>query len=782
MRGCCVCKYSRAELNVNSSEQSDETLGDNATVLQTDSVNLRVSRFRQNPISSTRTDFKEYLTHPIKIYHADWTPANIAYTKVTGNLVALWTSLLPTPFLNKVKNFWYFRAGIRIRVVVQGAAQCYGQLAINFIPRVQSPMSHPFSSYVDDRPGANIKVLPHIIVDPSKNDTYEILLPVPTPTGFYAMDELAGLEPHGSYSMYLTYMNVLRSGTAAAPAAVRVCIYMSLDNPVFEGMTTVLSDFVKEKKASDILSSISSISGVVAPATAEFAPAVTLFSQVTGGLSSVLRWFGYAKPPQANVEAVILNRTCDNYSQTEGTSTAIVLGCSQKQSLSLDPSFGGSSLDDMSVPYICSLWGLVGNGSPIPSTAAAEACVWTFPVTPTLAYGATQVTPMGGIAKMCLYWAGDLEFRFEFVASAFTRATILIAWDPYKFDGRIANAPAFGDALTALQNTTVQVVGNTVVDVTIPYKSIMPALFTSNSPMAYTQVLNPNGNMNNTNGTIYMYMVNPIVDNGGASMIDMNVYLRSENIAFLGCKAWGCSNTTFLHSAALSAPTHDIAKPTKISFGEKSDLSTIHLRLTGDPIHSVKDLACRMQMAWVGSVTGVGDCQTIRFEHSNFLAVPTDDVVLHTYLITPLCNFIAAAYNGYRGSVKFSVAGGNASLSGTANLSGFVTRQMGVGATNPIITDPTATIARPDEVLGGVYAFTTTNLNVSSRMDYNAPMINMVDFMPTRGATTVIDDITKVAISGYQTTNGNFKATLAMGAGDDLTYLWFLGWPIMQSW
>jgi len=769
-------KNSRAELNVNNTGVSSEDLGDNAQVVEADLSMVKISRSRIEPISTSRDDFRLWLSHPVKIQHLNWTTTLTGETKITGDLIGFWKAALPTAMQNKISSLFYFRSTIRIRVVVQGAAQAYGQLVLTFCPKVIPIMGMSGAPlYIADNVGANVKVMPHIVIDPSKNDTYEIDLPVCTPTGWY---QLGGTNYHGSYNFVNVVINKLRYGTANAPTGgINVCVYMSLLNPEFEGKTTVLSGNVKsEHKMSNILGTVSTLSGLAAPMSGPLAPTMTVISEAAGTASNVLRWFGYAKPLQGDANAMILNRTADNYSSVEGTSTAVSLGCSQQQTLAISPEYGAGMMEEMSIDYIASKWGLVNNDIAITTASAVETYITSCPVTCQIKNAnLLQETPMSGVSLPAFSWIGDIDFRFEFVASAFTRATLLIAWDPYFYANTLQ--PTFADALTRLQNVTVQVVGNTCVEITVPYKSYMPSL--AIVPTSYST--GNSGTEASTNGMILVYVVNPVVDNGGDGIVGMNVYARSRNLALFGAVSTQISGVTYANTTVLSSG-EDIVPATQIDFGGRTSLKDVQFRLTGDMIKSVRDYSVRMGTLYETGWNLGGQSTWIGMRHVSmatpFIAGSNNPPSYSTFF-----TYLLPAFVGYRGGTKWSAY---AQINGDDNPvnTGYVQRQLVDSASVGTIAHSEGRVLSSG-MSTNCYAWSTVNLKVASRVDYVAPMVNMIDFQPARISTQTGGFKDAIHVKMAQTTEAvagqGVNVTLAQGSSDDVTFCWFVGFPVRST-
>ncbi len=721
-------------------------------------------------VASMRSDFEQFLTHPIKINHDTWSGSTLLSGVISKDIVRMYLTALPTTYAKKFASMWYFSAIIRIRIVVQGSAQSFGKMYYTFTPRVQNAMTQPAAGAIVGGQYHNCEIVPHLVVDPSKNATYEIDLPVCTPTGWYQLYN--GVNPtHGSYQLERFMLNQILSGTAQA-GTCNICMYMSLVNPRFEGLTLGLSsDFVAEKKASDYVQSVSNFSAQVVPFTGEFAPTVTLFSQVSGTLASVLRWFGFSKPPAAEHHVFVTNRNVDNYSQIEGTSTAMVLGCSQKQSLSIDPTLGASYLSDMAIAEICSKPSLVSSITITSATAAESSLTYTNRVSPMVCrvYSGTtspkSFSPMGMIGALATFWCGDITFRLEFVCSVFTRATVLVAWDPYNYT---TTPPTFADAVSVLKNETIQIVGNTAVDLTIPWKSYMPCLKTGSLSLP-----NAAGAESSDNGTLYFFIVNPVQDNGSTTpTLYMNVYMSSSNISFLA----PTQDAPIDYTWNTEAYSNEFCPAAKVDFGPKTDLSKLSLRCTGDEVKSVKDIAMRMTIisgVATATVSGKPNITTSMPNAPMFASSLTATGVSHNTYFT----LMALGYVGYRGSVRWSAkASTNWSSFNSSNHFyygvGHATKVSYAGSVVSINDNKTGAQPLP------TYAITHANEYVSERLDFTCPMIIPTDYYPTRVTVNNTND----GIDIYTTLPGGDSlltpyVNVYQGCGDDGVFLWFVGFP-----
>lgn len=760
---------------------STQNLGRDAEVAQAESLTEVVPRSIVMRVVSGDSDFPQYFTHPVKIAHLLWdtaTPSSL----VTNDVFNLWFTSMDSRLQNKIKSFYYMTGTLNIRVIGQGAAQYFGQLRLVFSPRPRLPPAQTVNAqgYVDPSALVNSAILPHVTVDPSKNHTYELELPCPTPVGYWTPAAATDSNNLGSYRMEWVLINIIRSGTAAAPTTstgVNVCVYAYLTDANLIGLT-MTSLASKETKASDLFGTVSGVTKALAPFAGSLSPAVTLFSTASGAASSVLKAFGYSGPPQQNQEAFIQNRTCDNYSQVDGTSTAIVLGASQSQGVSIDPSVGLGKLEDMSIDHICAQPSLLFNDLLLTNAIAAEALYTQFVVTPSMAYALSpnqQIGPLAAMSAVHAYWCGDLTYTFEFVASVFSRATVVIAWSPMGSSATAA-APTMQQAINTLKSVTVQVVGNTSVDITIPYKSIYPASYCANLIGA-----TPSSDQTNegyTNGVVFVYVLNPVVDNGSTTpSIAYNVWVRSDNISFF-CPTTernGYATTLFMAGSEMVETTQSVM------FGGRTDVHGVNLIAFGDRSSSVKHLASRMTFYDNAGKANAASINWQAYTIPNIPAIISSANSTINPAALPLHSFMATAFLGYRGSLKYTMecipAGSQANtlakvqvmhmpLSSSTFTSGVNT---GNNITNVAGMNPS-----------GTYAWTQPNLEVSSRVDVTVPMLFPGYFYPCRTAVDSARDCVMFmgTFRSWNLASGDsIHFMLYAGAGDDAVYSWFLGFP-----
>jgi hypothetical protein len=382
---------------------------------------------------------------------------------------------------------------------------------------------------------------------------------------------------------------------------------------------------------------------------------------------------------------------------------------------------------------------------------------------------------MAMFGALSTYWCGDIIYRIEFVASVFTRASILIAWDPYNYSG---TPPSFGDAVSILKNVTVQIVGNTAIDLRIPYKSYMPALLCGS-----LSAPNAADNEAFSNGTIYFFVVNPVQDNGSATpTMYMNVYARSDNMTFFAPSLDGNLDYT-LDAEPYS---NDFCPAANVDFGPKTDLSNIHTRIVGDSPRTVKDYALRMNKVTSGNVTGnnTGAINSLQLSSPN-MPLTINDRTSTSATHNSYFAWMSSGFLGYRGSVRYSLKAWY-TISPVSNTLirfsyGVYHQTHGISAAAFVATAQHTS----GNDLENAYAFTHMQDGISNRLDVAAPIIIPTDFLATRvqpnSSTDSLNFIATVEGSDGNLTSSAINYNLYQGCGDDGVFLWFLGFPMTTN-
>lgn len=725
---------------------------------------------RIKPGNDHASDFTEFTTHPQLIHHQVITSAT-ADTRVTTDLFAKYLSEATSqPLGFKLSNFAYADAKLRVRIVVQGQPFAAGLIAASFIPEVHDNYySDVGLNSLTTFDHTNYLVRPHLILDPSKSETYEIDLDCPTQVGFFGLKDAT----FGSYIMDLLPITPLISGTAVAPS-MSICVYVSLVSPKLQAMTLYSGALEKEHKDGGVISrainAASHLSGSIGELFPSLSPYTTPFSVVSSGVASVLSLFGFAKPSDTSVRAVVLNRFVDNYSHFDGLSSAPVLASTAANSLGISSAISGSDPNEMLLRNIAAKKGYIRTVT-IPTTAAFGDVLHSMNVTPNLAVATgtfTTCTPIRGVSYPFDYWSGDITLTFEVVASVFHRATLLIAYDPLPS----VTVPDLDQALQTLQNTTIAVSGNTSVEITVPWSQIQPWLRNTRTAVSTYQT----GIATNSNGAIHIFLINPVTSNGSTDGIAMNIYIHSNNMTWATPSGANVTSLVFDSKALLSG---ELVAPTPISFGDKTDLSLHTVRSFGENYHTVKDVTSKMSKVFAKdyAISNVDTAPYLMSQCPNIPLIVTG--VVNTTLSQSLLSFYASAFLGYRGSIRhmFYIDQNSRGEDGVFDYKYMIRH---APRFPPTATNTVTNVNIQDTIMDN-YAFTMSRRDICPNAECTAPMLYPYDFVPLRRELTQASDL----VAAYVNIETNASTlTIAcnwgVSSGDDATFVRFLGWSPLK--
>lgn len=762
---------------MNSTVVSPDSIGDNAQVVDVDSLVDVVPESRVSRTSRfSTTDYPSFLDHPLLFYHATLNSASPGVMLTNDIFKRYVTDVSATSLGKKLQNFYTMSCDIKIKVVIQGQPFAGGLWALIAVPvnKCENGLEIVTDNYaIASSAVTNYTFLPHLCVDPSKNSTYELVLPSKNPVGRYS---LTG-PGFGSYRLFWEPIVPLISGTAATPE-MGVCMYVSLENPKPGGLTLLSSAFVEEKKPGGLLSTAAKLAANVAPMVGKSFPALspftTIFSSVAGVAGDVLHWFGFSLSRRVDVVTVALNRPNDSYTQMDGTTSAIVLAGTQTNALGLHPGYGVGDGSDMLFSNICSKKGFIESIS-IPAAAAHGALIHQMLVTPlwtTVAGSEHRFTPIGGVANVFQNWVGDITITFEVVASVFHRATLLIAYDP------LNSNPTLAQAVQTLQNTTLVISGNTSVEITVPWSQVYPWGFLGGVVPVGTTV-SPGFNPH-INGSLYVFVVNPVTSNGGVDGVYMNMYIHSDNIEFQVPRI--DTIEPYIPMMELLSSKF-IVESASVSFGPKSDLGDVHLRQFGERYKSVKDLTCRLQrkVSYTSVATG-STAKLLRLPNGPGYIAPLGLGVSPTFF-----DYFSTAYLGYRGSSRnaFYLRHG-AEVVPVASHFMLTHKFNQIAAGGLLINTSTDKIESLDL---NAYAYTWSAGTVAegasllpTTVEFETPSLIGYDFYNTRCTVQGRTDLIELRYptemnSGTQLEIGVFL----QGSGDDGFFCDFVGFPTLTN-
>jgi len=404
-------------------------------------------------------------------------------------------------------------------------------------------------------------------------------------------------------------------------------------------------------------------------------------------------------------------------------------------------------LNDMVVSSLMSREALVAQFN-IATTAAAGVFVGDIPVNPhfnratddPVLANAYELTPLSFCAYPYVQWRGEMSFKIEWVCSVFHRATIMVLYNPRS----TTLTPPYIEYAPVLQHWTIALNGHGETTIDIPWKM----------QEHFRDVGQPSANpaIGFRNGTLTIFLLNPVTTNGGTSPIHLNIYAKSNDMALALPKA----SVTAVPVLTSMAKTSDKNFFTKF-FGEEH-------------AHTVKELASRFT-----SMGKVSEDVVLLGPNAMTYYIPVgpalkenDPFGVRTPLLS-LVDFLSAAYVGVRGSYNLSM---------WPNEVGFPQKATG----SIMYTSDYNAIGAPVEPLqnlDGWSAFTNHNMDINPSLEVTIPFYQKGMFYSTYEEWRQVGNTAlKYTVFVNSVAAGERPGVrILKAAGDDFTFIGFRGLP-----
>jgi hypothetical protein len=503
------------------SDTNQKSLTDSITTFNLDSELLTSEApTHYMPLYASPTEIlsiQEFFKRPQFIATIAWTTASTS--SAIGDAYALW--LADHCVSSKMHNYRMFRGRPKLTVLVNGNPFNFGKLMIT------ADMNPGDDGYAGTTT-ANVNTLtvkhiaqavqvPHIEIDPSASNTYELRLPFYSTNGWYDR-KAANKQPTMLLASWV--FNALATSTAVAASTVTVDIYFSLDDielsvpAVWDPEGWEFESSNPEEKQSGPISTALTAGGNLAGTLTAF-PAVAPFATVAEVVLNAGSWiaglFGLAKPVVLDL-GVNQFAAADRLALYNGRSNSSKLAFDGKQGVAVTadaPGVGDNG--DTQIANIIQRRGLVAQYSWTDATLKQS-----LEVRPTLTMSDgtyTYPTPLSFVTVAFTYWTGSLVFEIEVVATAFHRGRLGVSWIPY--DGLPADAVV--EWSNRFMTKIMDLTKTKKITFEVPYGAIRPFL----------DVVHPdNTEIERSNGRLYVYALTAPLSQSGAAL-PVNVYLHA---------------------------------------------------------------------------------------------------------------------------------------------------------------------------------------------------------------------------------------------------------------
>jgi hypothetical protein len=472
---------------------------------------------------SSSVELKNTLSRLVRLGRITWAP-----TDTDTTFAELYSQWLADAFISKkIDNFRMFKAKPKLTFVVNGFSWYYGKLvlAVDIDPGTDySDVDVSTKFIVKDGPGC--LQIPHVSIDPSLSQTYQLHFPFYSASGWY--DRYEVFRP--TARLRVIPFNPLASANDVAPTSVSIEVYISMEDIeltvpgyVSESSEIKLDGLVSAplSATADSLNKINAIGQALAPGSTSF---ITPITGMMSKAAAALKQLGFSSPGMFDYQASydIPNTLTASHNARDAS---VPLRDDMKGYLAIDSVASGvpTSEDDQTVLGICRRWGFVNTVTWNP--AGLNQLLEYHPLSSALLTGTVwRFTPLAHMSSLHAYWSGSLEIKFEVVSSQFHRGAFGIVIFPNP-----VNTPPAGfdpDESPNLYKTTIVDISKTKeVTVTLPFYSNAQSL---QMPVIPNDA--PTGLYSDTKKfppSMYIYDVTPLASSGSTSPVYINCYIRA---------------------------------------------------------------------------------------------------------------------------------------------------------------------------------------------------------------------------------------------------------------
>nr|QDH90548.1 MAG: RNA-dependent RNA polymerase [Picornavirales sp.] len=446
----------------------------------------------------------------------DW-----ASTDVKGAKIAEYhfpSALIGKPYMSKIlENFSYFKADVKVSIRLNTTTMHQGQLMVCWLRNYHLHTAQ-FNKIQNMYQASNADCAE---ISASLGNVIEFTIPYTAPTMWYNFDKSENVGYFGAVFIYV--LSPLKMINSSSTQTLHYTVTAQFVNPKVAGLKHVaqMQNEAAQKDADHSLREVSSMTQdaidlVTASPVGKIAPGARLAMKLA-------KFASRTKNTSLQSDTKTIGRPIGD--------TNFVKGVDESQKVSADPenqvTVNNTIFREIEYDILANyklLPGLVG-GFSWDDTKNTGDRLFYFPVYPkycvtdTRSYNSKNVTVgwqshVGNMCTLFKYWNGGLKYSFRFVTSKFTTSRIRIVYT----DAPPATTDEDGGNVIS---EIVDIVGDTVYNITVPYFKDRPYLYTS-YPGATTDSTN-----RFFNGYLSFYLVNTVTSGSSVAdtAIDCNIWM-----------------------------------------------------------------------------------------------------------------------------------------------------------------------------------------------------------------------------------------------------------------
>jgi hypothetical protein len=338
-----------------------------------------------------------------------------------------------TNIVDKLNYFTYFRANVKVRIVFNSTPFISGRYWAYFSP-YPTESNRNFSSI------QNATGYPGVEIDLASNSPVEIKIPYCAPLSHYNL--ITTFSTMGTLN--LRALNTIAAGTTPPPS-IFLSIFawfedveLSLPTSLPVRVPVLLAQVGNEMPGtlggniSNTLSNLSVASSMLSK-DANLGAVAKQVSWATRLAAGVASSFGFSKPTNLESNRAVMSLPAKGFTNSNNIDYSQKLSMLPDNEIRETPGIFSSSVDEMSIPYVCSKSCVLLTNEAWTAAAAADTVLFEFPVTPGASVGVgTIVRPstLGFVASMFQYWRGGIVYRMTAAKTAFHSGRLRVTFHP----------------------------------------------------------------------------------------------------------------------------------------------------------------------------------------------------------------------------------------------------------------------------------------------------------------------------------------------------------------
>lgn len=486
-------------------------------------------------------DIRNIVTRTVKLDTFTWSSTDTPNDDIATHDFPSAITSISSNIADKLKGFTYFRASVRVRILVNATRSQSGRLVAWFAP---------FSSAqkVGDRFDLNDHLsgktaFPHVFLNAGVGNVGELIIPYVSYYSHYEVPNNLG----DMGKLYITVLNKLRSGEASPTCSVSVFAQFmnpSIEIPTGLGLLTpapfskraigqYTTDESDKKSRSRVISSTLGALGAVAAASSPLpliGPFMVPVSWVLTAASKIAHYAGFSKPLTKEGISALYQLPARGFTHADGLDQSVLLSTSLENQIVNRRDVFGSGHDEMDIKFISSHECFV-QSTTWSVTTGSGVVLMSYPVTPLLcaraAAGSTVAEPtlLGFCASMFRQWRGSMKYKIQISKNVFHSGRLRIVFVPGADFDTNPNTIDFNQCYSRV----VDLVNADTIEYTIPF--VANTLW-KQVALAYTDGVNM-PTTNYSTGMVYVEIINALrAPDIASDVIDLNLYQSSDDVEF----------------------------------------------------------------------------------------------------------------------------------------------------------------------------------------------------------------------------------------------------------